>query len=487
MNKIKYLLFAIVLFASTFTHLYRINHTFTFHNDEARDVLIVKKMIDTGKPVLLGPQTSVGNMYLGPLYYYMMLPALVMSGMNPIGPAIMVAIFGVITSILLFYIGTRRYSLMAGTVAGLFYSLTPVMIHYSRSSWNPNTIPFFATLLIFAWYEKSYLWWLMLGMVAGAIFQLHYVALVMVALVGLSKLKERPNWKLVLLAVIGFLIISAPFWLFEIRHNFVNSLAFITFLKDGSRTSDINSTYFSRLTSNVLLVVKGVIGSSSISLTPVPTLFLSIAGILIFLVLPFIASAGYLSYVIIGSVFLTSFLKEPMNVHYISYLFPVVALALGAISATGPRLIRVVTLVTISLILWHGIPTLIYNLDKIDSVQVERSSTIAAYIVDEAHGRSYNVVSTPGTYATSVEYYLALSKNPPITSLTDLIFDICENAPCPESDTTTVLFYASGPTHPAIAEYLGHPSINEYSVPRTMQKNELVSYSIWVATMTIDH
>ena len=120
MNKLKYLLLALVLSISTFTHLYRIDKTFIFHNDEARDVLIVKKMIDTGRPILLGPQTSVGNMYLGPLYYYLMLPALLLAKMNPVGPAIMAAIFAMGTTALLYIIGTKKYGIVGGLVAALF-------------------------------------------------------------------------------------------------------------------------------------------------------------------------------------------------------------------------------------------------------------------------------------------------------------------------------------------------------------------------------
>jgi 4-amino-4-deoxy-L-arabinose transferase-like glycosyltransferase len=486
MYKLKYFLIALLLGISTFTHLYRINHTFIFHNDEARDVLIVKKMIDTKTPVLLGPQTSVGNMYLGPLYYYLMLPALLIAGMDPVGPAIMVAIFGIATSILLLYIGTKRHSFTAGMIAGLFYSLTPVMLHYSRSSWNPNIVPFFVAFLLVAWMEKSKWGWLILGISAGAIFQLHYVGLVIVALVGLAKLKTRPKWSDLIIAIFGFVVVSSPFWLFELRHNFVNSQAFITFLREGSQTSDVNSSYLSRLFSNSKLVINGIVGSSSIELIPVSSVLLLIFGVLIFVGLPMLGSASFLWYLIIGSILVVSILKEPMHVHYISFLFPVISLALGEIFARGSRIIKLVTTFSLLFLMWHNIPTLIYNLNKIDSVQTIRSKAVADYIVHASGGRAYNIVSTPGTYATTIEYYLSLSDHPPVTTYENLIFDICDGNPCPSSDTTTVLFYGAGPTHPAIAEYLGHPAVNEFNKHRTIVRNELVSYSTWVATMTIE-
>ena len=487
MNKLKYLLLALVLSISTFTHLYRIDKTFIFHNDEARDVLIVKKMIDTGRPILLGPQTSVGNMYLGPLYYYLMLPALLLAKMNPVGPAIMAAIFAMGTTALLYIIGTKKYGIVGGLVAALFYSLSPVMLHYSRSSWNPNIVPFFATILILSLDIRNKWGWLILGLCAGIIFQLHYVALIMVGLVGLLKLKDKPKLLDLMVGILGFMISSMPFWLFEFRHNFVNSQAFLTFLREGSQNSVLNSSYLSRFTSNLSLTVKGVVGSSSIAIVQMSTIILIIAGIFLFVFLPIFTKEYILWYFLIGSVLTVSFLKEHLNVHYISFLFPVVSLAIASLSTKGPKLIRLFSWIFIIFSVWWSIPSIIYNLQTIDSIQVKRSVATANYIVSEAAGRKYNIVSTPGTYSTTIEYFLSLSNNPPTTNYEELIFDICEGSPCPLSDETTVLFYATGPTHPSISEYLGHPAVNEFKTIRTIIKNEPVSYGTWVATMTIDH
>lgn len=485
MSKLKYLFLALVLLVSAFTHFYRINHTLIFHNDEARDVLIVKKMIDSRKPILLGPQTSVGNMYLGPLYYYLMLPALLMTGLDPVGPAYMVALFGVITSGILFYLGYKKSGILAGTVASLFYALSPVMLHYSRSSWNPNLVPFFAVLLILAWEWKSTWSWLLLGVCAGAIFQLHYVALAFVALIAFAKLSRRPSPVQVTLAILGFILISAPFWAFEIRHGFVNSYAFLIFLKEGSQNADINSSYLSRLLDNFQAIIQGIVGSSSISLTPVANSLLVISGGLLFVILPFLTHGLILWYLLIGSCLIVSILKEPLNIHYVSYLFPVVALSFGLLASSSHRFIKYSTVILLLALTWHNLPTLVYNLRIIDTVAVKRARAVAEYIVSEARGESYNVVSTPGTYATPIEYFLALSSNPPTTAYESLIFDICEGGPCPPSDETSILFYGSGPTHPSISDYLGHPAVNEFNARREIQKNVEVSYGIWVATMKI--
>jgi hypothetical protein len=119
------------------------------------------------------------------------------------------------------------------------------------------------------------------------------------------------------------------------------------------------------------------------------------------------------------------------------------------------------------------------------SIQTVRAKNVSDYIVKKAAGRPYNVVNTQGSYTTTISYYLAISSNPPSNDLQTLVYDICENGPCPQDDESTVLLFLTGPAHPAIAAYLGHPQINEFNGPRTMLTNEWVTYDIYVSTIEL--
>jgi len=91
----KLLLLSILVFAA-FLRLYRIQDYMTFLGDEGRDVLVVYNILH-GKLTLLGPTASVGGFFLGPIYYYFMAPFLLIFNYNPVGPAVMVALFGIAT------------------------------------------------------------------------------------------------------------------------------------------------------------------------------------------------------------------------------------------------------------------------------------------------------------------------------------------------------------------------------------------------------
>lgn len=480
--------FAVVLAISIFTHLFAVNNTYIFQNDEARDALITLKMIQNGKPVLLGPETSVGNMYLGPYYYYLMVPALWLSNLNPVGPAIMVGLFGIATTYLIFLLGKRNRSPWVGIIAALFYSLSPIMIHHSRSSWNPNVIPFFVCLLLLTPDLKKPLHQLFFGLIVGVLFQLHYVALILPGLMFLGALytflKSKEYFSLLrlgFLALLGFLITSSPFWLFEIRHNFVNSSAFFTYLTNKTSVDTIYPPYLNRFFSNFRLLINGVLYSSSLTAT-IPKIVTFLGGLLFFGSLLF--KGNFYNRYIFASLLVLSLLKENINVHYLSFLFPLVALWFGTLFTT-PKFIRY-GVIALSLYMFaHFYPSLSYAFTRTENAPVKRSREAAAYIVKEAAGRPYNVVGSQGTFTNTISYYLAISDNPPKNDLQPLVFDICTGGPCKADEETTVLLYLTGPSHPSLIDYLGHPAINEFTIPRRIVKNEWVTYDVYVATIEL--
>src|SRR4030042_5563705 len=85
---------ALILLIAAYFRIYKIDEYMTFLGDEGRDVIVVRRLLVNFDPILVGPGTSIGNMYLGPLYYYMMAPFLFLAGFSPVGPAVLVALFG---------------------------------------------------------------------------------------------------------------------------------------------------------------------------------------------------------------------------------------------------------------------------------------------------------------------------------------------------------------------------------------------------------
>ena len=166
----------------------------TFLGDEGRDALMIKRILTTGDIPLLGPPTSVGNMYLGPLYYYMMAVAMAIWWLNPLAAALMVALLGTATVGIIYYLARNWFGKAAGFIAAFLYAISPVNIIYSRSSWNPNPAPFFALLAITGLYwarqKKNFLYFIVTGGALAFAVQMHYLALILLPIAGVLWLYE---------------------------------------------------------------------------------------------------------------------------------------------------------------------------------------------------------------------------------------------------------------------------------------------------------
>ncbi|KKS98668.1 MAG: dolichyl-phosphate-mannose-protein mannosyltransferase [Candidatus Gottesmanbacteria bacterium GW2011_GWA2_43_14] len=229
-----FILAAVILLAG-FLRFYRISEYLTFLGDEGRDVLVVKRMLVDGKLTLLGPITSVGSIYMGPIFYYLMAPFLFLWKFDPTGPAVMVALFSLATVYLVFRIGRDFLDTWVGLAAAFFYAISPLTIIYGRASWNPNVVPFFACLYMYSLMKvlisKNDRWLAVAGLALGMMIQLHYVTFMFFLITAVLFLVFRrlPPIKYLLYFLVAFLAAYSPFILFEIRHGFVNTQGALKF------------------------------------------------------------------------------------------------------------------------------------------------------------------------------------------------------------------------------------------------------------------
>ena len=218
-----------VIMPAAYMRLYRISEYLTFLGDEGRDVLVVKRMLIDGKFTLLGPITSVGSIYMGPVYYYLMAPFLYLWNFDPTGPAVLVALLSLATVFFIYRIGREFFSPLTGLAASFLYAISPLTVIYGRSSWNPNIVPFFATLYMYclmkAVLNKEYRWLTGSGLALGILIQLHYVAFMFFIITPFVFLvfKRLPSWRYLIYFIISFFIAWSPFILFELRHSFINT------------------------------------------------------------------------------------------------------------------------------------------------------------------------------------------------------------------------------------------------------------------------
>ncbi len=279
----------LILILAGFVRLYRISDYMHFLGDEGRDVLVVKRMIVDHKITLLGPITSVGSIYLGPIYYYFMTPFLFIFNMNPVGPAVMIALLSLATIVLIFCIGLNYFNLSTAVIASLLYALSPLVIVHSRFSWNPNAVPFFATLVIFSLLRicinRDFRWTWVLGISLGILVQLHYIAILFIPLSVIVLLMNKSvTIRNILKTTIGFCLLLLPFVAFEIKHHFPNlqTVYFFVTRKGTTATFSISKIYLIITDITVRSFYRiVVIGSERISKLLIIFVVVTILGILL--------------------------------------------------------------------------------------------------------------------------------------------------------------------------------------------------------------
>ena len=275
-----------------FFRFYKLYEFVTFLSDQGRDAIILKRIITFEHFPAIGAPSSVGQVYLGPFYYYLVAPFLGLFNFDPVGPAIGVAILSIV-GIFVAYLAVKKEVSPAVTLIFLAFStFSTILTEYSRFSWNPNLLPYFSFMTLFffhQWLEKPTVrGGIIFGALLGFSIQLHYLGALLgvpLALFILWKLVEirsiKKHVKSFIAAGISFLITISPLLIFDLRHYFLNFRQFYKLFTEGGLSS--GSSYFSRLNETIHGLMQH---SFQISTSPLVSIVLLLAIVII----------GYLAY-----------------------------------------------------------------------------------------------------------------------------------------------------------------------------------------------
>lgn len=493
-NKYNLMLIGILLL-SAFLRLYKIEDYMTFLGDEGRDVLVVYGILH-GKLTLLGPTASVGGFFLGPIYYYFMTPFLWLFDYNPVGPAVMVALFGIATVWLIYKVGNEFFGSKAAIIAAFLYTISPVVIGYSRSSWNPNLMPFFTLLTLYFIYkgiEKNNAKFVFVsGALFGILMQLHYIAvfvgfIIIVYVISirilLSKSSLFTKYKRILqdgtFLFLGFLLGWALFLAFEVRHGFPNmqSIYKFVFLSGDTGTNgrftqiitDVFFRLFGRLVTafpppeQVTLDITNVTFDILVGKVTIP-----VAPWYYFTLLLGIFTSGFLIYKLYFSIkekqknmqilllvflwffvgiLLFGFYNKEIYDYYFEFMFPLPFLLVGYFLSflwDKKGRYKMLSISIFGLLFFlniHGVP--FKNLPNRQMAQVK---SIADFVLSKTNGKPYNfAIIAGGNSDHGYRYFFKLAGKDPVeikklhedqnrVSVTDQLLVVCEGQCSPQGD-----------------------------------------------------
>ena len=203
-----------------------------YYGDQGRDSTIVENMISNGSFPLLGPTASTGTFHRGPVWYYLLLPSFLLSGGDPIAGALTNVIADVLAVLMLVLVGRKVAGWAAGLTAGAFWATNGVTVGYARMEWNPQVIApleMLVLLCLFALSKGRSKCLLVLMPALAMAWQMHDQALLLLPMIAVWWAIVRPRVSLRLVAAsLGLaILVTAPFLVYELSHDFANSAAMV--------------------------------------------------------------------------------------------------------------------------------------------------------------------------------------------------------------------------------------------------------------------
>lgn len=225
------LLLLLILIIALFFRSYNGFVWFEYAHDGDLYSWIVKDIVVDKHLRLIGQLTTAPGIFIGPLFYYMLIPFFLLTRMDPVGAVIPITIIGILTVASYYYVFSKLFNKEIGLVAAFLYASLLSLVYLDR-----RVVPSTPTNIWLIWYfygivmlvRGKFSVFPLLGLLTGLIWHIHIaLAPALIAIPTALLLSGKiPRLKDVLLFFLGFIPPSIPLILFEARHNFSQTINF---------------------------------------------------------------------------------------------------------------------------------------------------------------------------------------------------------------------------------------------------------------------
>ena len=253
-----------------FLRAYKPLELFMYSHDQDLLSWFVKDVVTNHNLRLIGQETSVHGVFIGPLWYYTAIPFYLLTGMNPTGGLLLAIAVGGATVASIYYVFSRMMNRVVGAIASLMYatSFYSVMTDREVVPTTPTILwSVWAFFTVFLFLKKRYRTaFILTGILAGLIWHINMGLILIIPIIGLSYLvsffQEKKKvahlvshrYGILMGLLLGLLMLS-PYVLFEVRHNFVQTKSIFT-----SSSTAATQTFMEKLDRTTTLASKNIIG-----------------------------------------------------------------------------------------------------------------------------------------------------------------------------------------------------------------------------------
>ena len=245
------MLLGVIILVGIFLRTYHFEQWLQFNPDQVRDAMVVGDAISGQSPLpLLGTVAGGTFFHLGPMFYYFQYFSALVFGNTPQAMAYPDLFFSILAIGLLFFFLRKYFSDKASLLLTAVMSVSYFAVINSRFAWNPNSIPFFVLLFLYALLEMtniknrhSYRWSVLAGVGLGVGVQLHTLLLLIMPFMAIVVLvylirKKTIIWKSVWLVFLLAILLNSPQIFSEVQTKGANTKNF--FLGTTAQTNAKN-------------------------------------------------------------------------------------------------------------------------------------------------------------------------------------------------------------------------------------------------------
>ncbi|MBI4029479.1 MAG: hypothetical protein HY376_03900 [Candidatus Blackburnbacteria bacterium] len=220
-----HLIIVSILAIGLFFRIYQPVSRLEFAHDGDLYSWIVKDIAVDHHIRLIGQQTSAMGIFIGPFFYYMLVPFFLLFKMDPIGGVVPITMIGIATIFSYYWVFAKLFNKTVGLIGAFLQAVLLSPVYFDRA-----VVPSTPTNLWIIWYffcvvsitrgKYKVLW--ILGLLVGLIWHIHIALLppliaIPIAIILSQRLPHKKD-------ILGFLtsltFTSIPLLLFEFRHNF---------------------------------------------------------------------------------------------------------------------------------------------------------------------------------------------------------------------------------------------------------------------------
>lgn len=231
------LLLPFILAAALFLRTYKLDQLLGFYYDQGRDALVVWQFIHEGKFFLVGPVTGIEGIFLGPFYYYLLIPLYFLGRGSPVFVAAILNLISVAGIALLYLIAKEFFDRKTAILTTFLVSFSYSLVIFSRWLSHPPLLSTFSLVIIYALlkiYRGKEKWWLIVGLFLGICLQLEAAAATFfiptILVFAFWQRKKIKNFSLIIVSLFLFLLTLAPQIIFNFRHQGILFASFQKFL-----------------------------------------------------------------------------------------------------------------------------------------------------------------------------------------------------------------------------------------------------------------